>query len=362
MNRRDFLSLAGTVAGAAAVGAPGALLAGSVAPAQAASRRKPAAMKVGCQSFPLTDENLRYYQRCGVFNLVGSYPTRPGSSGYWVVEDLIEFRKHVETFGLSLDMLQVPYPKFTMLGKSPERDEEISNIRHMIRVASRAGIPALKYNLHILWPLRTESTPGRGGSLYSTWVLEKGKTESSRPDAGRVTADQMWERITYFLERVIPVAERYKVRMACHPHDTPTPPGFQGIDEVLGTVEGLQRFVLTCESDYHGLNFCQGTVAEMLDNPGRDIYEVIRWFASRRKIFLVHFRNIKGGRDNFQEVYPDEGDVDMARAMRVYRDCGYEHMIIPDHIPSSPEDPQTRQGYAFAYGYIKALIQAVNSE
>ncbi len=100
----------------------------------------------------------------------------------------------------------------------------------------------------------------------------------------------------------------------------------------------------------------------MLENPGRDIYEVIRWFAERKKILLVHFRNIRGGRNNFQEVYPDEGDVDMARAMRIYRDAGYEHMIIPDHIPPSPEDPQTKMGYAFAYGYIKALIQAVKGE
>ena len=59
MNRRDFLSLAGTVAGAAAVGAPAALLAAGAAPAQAAAKRRPAPMKVGCQSFPLTDENLR---------------------------------------------------------------------------------------------------------------------------------------------------------------------------------------------------------------------------------------------------------------------------------------------------------------
>ena len=48
------------------------------------------------------------------------------------------------------------------------------------------------------------------------------------------------------------------------------------------------------ESPYHGLNFCQGTIAEMLDDPANEIFDVIRWFGERGKIFNVHFRNIKG--------------------------------------------------------------------
>ena len=88
----------------------------------------------------------------------------------------------------------------------------------------------------------------------------------------------MWERITYFLKRVVPVAEESKVRLCCHPHDPGMPPGkgFRGVHRVLGTVEGLKRFVDTVPSPYHGLNFCQGTVAEMLEEPGKEIYDVIR--------------------------------------------------------------------------------------
>jgi D-mannonate dehydratase len=40
---------------------------------------------------------------------------------------------------------------------------------------------------------------------------------------------------------------------------------------VLSTVDGLKRSVEMHESPYHGLNFCQGTVAEMLDDPAREI-------------------------------------------------------------------------------------------
>jgi hypothetical protein len=59
-----------------------------------------------------------------------------------------------------------------------------------------------------------------------------------------VDADAAWERITYFLERVIPVAAEYKIRIACHLHDPGMPPeGYQGVVRVLGTVDGLKNFV-----------------------------------------------------------------------------------------------------------------------
>jgi mannonate dehydratase len=130
----------------------------------------------------------------------------------------------------------------------------------------------------------------------------------------------------------------------------------------LGSVAGLKHLVETVPSPYHGLNFCQGSVAEMLVDPGREIYDVIRYFGSRGKIFNVHFRNIKGGYLNFQETFPDDGDVDMIRALRVYKEVGYDGMIMPDHVPRIEGDTGGAQAFAFAFGYIQALIQAVNSE
>jgi mannonate dehydratase len=174
-----------------------------------------------------------------------------------------------------------------------------------------------------------------------------------------VNADTYWERISYFLERVIPVATEYKIRMACHPHDPGVPPGFEGVDCVLGTVQGLKKFVSIQESPYHGLNFCQGTVCEMLEKPGKEIFDVIRYFGERKKIFNVHFRNIRGGRNDFQETFPDEGDVDMLAALRAYRDVGYEYMIMPDHVPRHESDKDSLQAFAFCYGYVRGLIQAV---
>jgi mannonate dehydratase len=248
-----------------------------------------------------------------------------------------------------------------MLAESPERDRDIEALQTMIRNCAAAGIPSIKYNMSILGVLRSGRTPGRGDAAYSTWRLKDAHPDPPLTRAGAVDADHAWERITYFLERVIPVAQEYKVRMACHPHDPGVPPeGYQGVVRVLGTVDGLKRFITIKESPYHGLNFCQGTVSEMLRNPGTEIYNVIRYFGSRQKIFNVHFRNIRGHRDDFVEVFPDEGDIDFVKAIQVYREVGYPYLLMPDHVPQAPGDPNGLQSFAFCYGYIRALIQALD--
>ena len=114
----------------------------------------------------------------------------------------------------------------------------------------------------------------------------------------------------------------------------------------------------SAESPYHGLNFCQGTVAESMENPRAEIGEVIRWFGSRKKIFNVHFRNIKGGRYSFTEVFPDEGDMNMAEALKIYHGVGYDGMIMPDHVPHIDAASSFETAFAFCFGYIIGLFQA----
>ena len=123
-----------------------------------------------------------------------------------------------------------------------------------------------------------------------------------------------------------------------------TPPeGYQGVHAVLSTVEGLKKFVSIKESPYHGLNFCQGTARRDARwiRPGRST-TLIKYFADRKKIFMVHFRNIWGNRLEFAEVAVDEGVVDMARAMKVYRDSGYDGTDPARPHRAGPERPGRR--------------------
>ncbi|MBI3695612.1 MAG: mannonate dehydratase [Acidobacteria bacterium] len=360
MNRRHFVSL--TTAAAAATNA--------TASAQSAPRTR-ALMKLGCQSGPTSEKRLQFFARHSVRNICG-YPEESKERGYATVDELNRMKDRAEKWGVSVDLVAPSFLASShvdkterpaiMLGQSPERDRDIEKIQNLIKNCAAAGIPAIKYNMSLLGVLRIGRTPGRGGTTYSTWRLKDAKPSTPLTRAGKVTADVYWERITYFLDRVIPAANEYKIRMACHPHDPGVPPitGYQGVDAVLGTPDGLKRFLSIRESPYHGLNFCQGTVSEMLHDPGKEIYDVIRYFGSRKKIFNVHFRNIRGHRDDFQEVYPDEGDVDFVKAMLVYKEVGYPYMMMPDHVPYHPDDPGGNQAFAFAYGYIRALIQAVD--
>jgi mannonate dehydratase len=375
MQRRQFMRLATT-------GITTGALADSVSPSQLAStgqrtkakqavRPRQALIRVGTQHGS-SDEILRLLAAFGVNHICGTLPS-VRLDERWSVEGLLKLRERVESFGIKLEMAPLPLsasyiteaenPQI-MLGQSPERDREIDDICHMIRNAARAGIPILKYNLSILGVVRTEPTVGRGGATYRTFVYNRAKREPPLTEAGPVNADQYWERISYFLKRVIPVAEEHKVKMACHPHDPgmPRDKGYRGVHAVLGSVEGLKRFIDIMPSEYHGLNFCQGTVSEMLQKPGDEIFDVIRYFGSRRKIFNVHFRNIRGGFLDFQETFIDDGDVDMLKAMRVYKEVGYDGMMMPDHVPEISGDVQGYQAFAYTFGYIKAVIAAVDSE
>ena len=73
-------------------------------------------------------------------------------------------------------------------------------------------------------------------------------------------------------------------------------------------------------------------------------------------------KSIKGGWNNFQEAYPQNGDLDFAQIIRALKDVGYDGMVMPDHIPQHDDPASGLQGHAFAFGYIKALIDVIGSE
>ena len=362
--RRQFLS--SSAAAAALALNP---VASFAAPTVKKPAKKPVLMKLGCQTAPTNDQHLKYLARYGVRNICG-YPVIADGRLYATVEELHRMQDLAQANGIQVDMTTPPFlasisvdedqHASIMLGESPQRDLDIEDLQTMIKNCATAGIPAIKYNLQIVGDLRTGRSPGRGDATYNTWKLSEAKPKTPLTRAGHVNADMAWERITYFLDRVIPVANQYKIRMALHPDDPSVPPpGYQGVERVLGTVDGLKRFITIQESAYHGLNFCQGTVSEMLANPGSEIFDVIRYFGTRDKIFNVHFRNIRGHRDDFVETYPDEGDVDFVKALQVYKEVGYKYMLMPDHVPQTPNDPTTvLQSFAYDYGYIRGLIQS----
>jgi len=336
-----------------------------------ASKEKEERMYLGHQMGDLSDEKLQWAAQLGVEHI--ACESRAGveqEDGTWNVQGIKDIQGRLANWGITLDVLALNLPsvipprqrfKEIMLG-TEGRDQAIDTIKQNIRVAGEAGVPALKYNLNLWGVARTGRTKGRGGAMYSHFNYDEWPSHDA-PEWGAVPEQKVWDNISYFLERVVPVAEEARVKLACHPHD----PGIrQGMPLsqnycVLGSVAGLKKFIDLFESPYHCLNFCQGTVTEMLEDPATEIHDVIRYFGQRKKIVMVHFRNIKGRVHDFDEVYPDNGDVDMLRAARTYQETGFPGMLCPDHVPHSEVDRGGDRQFSFCIGYIAAAIQAATA-
>jgi mannonate dehydratase len=220
MDRRGFLT--GALAGSAAIGVAGAER--QPAPGRARQGR----LKVGHQHHS-TDADLRVLAALGVRHICSALPSRTLDEN-WSADGLARLRERVERFGIALDMVPLPLSNTPigraenpsiLGGKSPERDREIDRICEMVRNTAKAGIPALKYNLTILGVLRTESSRGRGGARYSTFVHSKAKDGPPPAETGAVGEEVFWERIEYFLKRVVPVARRARFGCAAIPTTPP---------------------------------------------------------------------------------------------------------------------------------------------
>jgi mannonate dehydratase len=326
-------------------------------------------VKIGMMTWDLSDETLNFIKAIGVNHICAVNYRHSGydEQGYWDPEPIRAMRQHVEAHGIQLDMLGLPLvvtnadraPMPNIVLGTPGRDEEIDRVIQCIRAAGQAGIPAVKGNLALTGVLSTEPVIGRGGARHRAFDLATLEAPTTWAD---VSAEEMWARIAYFVERVTPAAEEAQVRVAIHPNDPVVPKGI-GLDHrVLGDIEGLKRFCALSSSPYHGLNFCQGCMTETgISVEG--LVDAIRYFGTRKRLFLVHFRNICGDAKKFREAFVDEGDMDMLATMKAYQEVGYEHMIVPDHYPRIPGD--TRWGHqsrAYAIGYVKALIAATGGE
>jgi mannonate dehydratase len=93
--------------------------------------------------------------------------------------------------------------------------------------------------------------------------------------------------------------------------------------------------------------------------PEGDVYAAVDRYARAGRIGYVHFRNVRGKVPLYQEVFVDEGDLDMLRIVRILRDARYDGVLIPDHTPEMTCAAPWHAGMAFALGYMRACLQSV---
>ncbi|MFC1718838.1 mannonate dehydratase [Candidatus Poribacteria bacterium] len=311
-------------------------------------------------SSDLSEESLQFARQLGVTHLrveAGKLMDEH-QRGPVQLPKLLEQKKRIEAHGLKIGLALLPQGAGSQhwnirLGK-PEREQEVEDVCRSIETLGKEDIPVVEYVFNLAAVFGSERrASGRGGAMVRHFDYEKAK--QAPPVSGfEANAEDVWERITYFLERVVPVAETANVKLACHPDDPPVPT-LKGETRVLGSMEGLKRLMEIVPSEANCLNFCQGTVAEM----GVDVIEAIRYFGSRGKIQHIHFRNIKGSVPQFDESFIDDGDADMLQALRTYKEVGYTGTIMPDHWPGVVGDSPLI-GHAHALGYLKALMETLD--
>lgn len=308
-------------------------------------------------------QNLEYNLRHGVKHLTAEVSKNP--QGAWDRDELQGMKENCDKYGVVLEAIRMNSHYINLLRKGPEREREIENIVGNIRKAAKIGVRIITYHCEVIPYRRNGKITGRGGTTCDSFKLEDDWKSVPMGDEGRVTHEEYWERITYFLEKTIPAAKENDVRMACHPSDPPGLPfGYQGVDQwdSPAIFEAIRRYESIVDSPYNGFQLDLGNAAAGLKNPATDVLPIIEYLGRRGKIHQIHMRNIRGSLNNFYEVFPDEGDVDFSKVMRILRDTQFSGSICPDHLPTHPDDPGGFQAFAFSYGYIKALIQAVNSE
>lgn len=240
-------------------------------------------------------------------------------------------------------------------------DEEIENTKWAIEALSKVGINMICYNFMagLGWTRTNTKLEERGGAMTSEFDLEASKGLGWTPN-GEVSEEKMWANITHFIKEVIPVADKFNVRMALHPDDPPVSP-LRGIARILTSARAYRRVMDIVPSPMNGVTFCQANFKLM----GEDIYALAKEWTSKKKIFFIHFRDVQGTKEKFHETFHDNGPTDMSRVLEIYSKAGFNGPIRPDHAPTIEIDRNdTRSGYTmggkvFAFGYMKGIMDAL---
>lgn len=279
----------------------------------------------------------------------------------WDYQNMAKRKKAVTDRGMTLDVIEgigfIDRVKLSMDG----RDEQIDIFCKFIENMGKLNIPVVCYNWMPIygWFRSNVHEVIRGGAVASGYHGEDVQDWPGVDGYGLVTKQQLWDSLEYFLKRVVPVAEKNRVKLAVHPDDPPVD-AIGGVERILTSADAMMDVTQIVKSDFNGITLCQGCFSAM----GEDVPAQIRRFGNAGKLFFSHFRDVRGTADDFVEVFHDEGQTDMFDAMKAYYDVGFDGVMRPDHVPTMYGEENSNPGYTvlgnlFAIGYMRGLMQAV---
>ena len=314
----------------------------------------------------LTPEYIAYAKQMGV-ECLDVYGVEASWNSY---EEIVRIKRQVEDAGFQIAEMTGPHinmPESVVAG--PGRDEEIKSFQQFLRNLGRAGVPATTYTwLTMGAGFQTGTTTTRG---CVTRLVEEKELKKLPNLRDRVySEEEIWGNYEYWLQRVLPVAEEARVKLQLHPNDPPI--DYQGVPRLFKSRKAFRRAMeMSGHNHYSGILFCVGCWSEMFgpEGKGEDIVGAIHEFGKRGQILDVHFRNVSNHLPDFHEEFPDCGYVNMYRIMRALCEVNFTGPVVQDHVPRGIDASSTtlgdyhdRAGESFALGYIRAMIQAAQTE
>lgn len=337
-------------------------------------------MKVGIGIRGDDRSNKNYIQFCSQIGASHSVIFMPDKTilpnadyGSWSVDDLKDLKKFYGENGVKIEGFENfdPHKWYKVLLDLPGKEKQLDYIKGCIANMGKAGIKVMGYNFTLAGVVgRNDGPYARGGATTVRFILDDEIVNGHiplgwawnrhvMPDAPEgnlppVSYEEIMQRRDWFLDQIFPVAEEAGVKMAAHPEDPPIPV-IRNTARILTSVQAYDELFAKYPSTSNCIEFCQGTFSEM----GIDVYDAIRHFANMDKIGYVHFRNVRGIVPDYTEVFIDEGDMDMVKAVQTYAECGYKGLLMPDHTPEINCANFTETGMAYAIGYIRGIMKAL---
>ncbi len=319
------------------------------------------------------DEMGRFAAQLGIRNIQMNTPRLPGK-GIWDLDALRELKARIESYGLKLVMIEnVPltfYDK-VILGL-PGRDEQLDNYCQTIRNLASLGVEVFGHHFSPTFVWRTDTAaPGRGGAGVTAFELDRMRLDSNALEelmrrkghlldydvfetASGLSEEDLFRNYAYFLDAVLPVAEACGLKLALHPDDPPIK-HFGGIERMITSLEDYQRAMELANSPMWGVNLCLGCCSE--GGGAQAVRRSIEYLGERKKLFCIHFRDVQGNLDRFQECFLGEGNYNPAEMMALLIRLGYDGFIMEDHVSKlSYDSPYGHRARAHELGYIKGLI------
>ena len=351
---------------------------------------------LGLYRHQLNPEHYRFAKQCGCTHLVvhlvdyfkSSRSNQPGDQpvgddtgwGYagdpdklWTFEELAALRQEINAAGLELEAIENfdPAHWHDVLLDGPKKEQQLENVKTIIRHLGRVGIPIMGYNFSIAGVAgRVKGNFARGAAaavgiagpfdkplpngMVWNMIYDRHAPPGNVPTA---TPEQLWQRLKDFLDAVIPVAEEAGVTLAAHPDDPPLPT-VRGQPRLVYQPHLYQKLIDLKPSPRNALEFCVGTLAEMTEG---NIYDVVDHYSRQGKLGYVHLRNVRDKVPHYKETFIDDGAVDVLRVLRILRQNGFNGVVIPDHAPQMACAAPWHAGMAYALGFLKAGISQLET-